>query len=185
MNTAATPAVLDRYLPWYSFRHRHTATLRSNDLARVFAAARELDLSQSWIIRTLFRLRGLPTARLRAAEFAAAMGWTTIAEAPPHEFVIGYWRSDRIEPVRDRTRFALPTARARQKVAFSFRFRRLGQDRIRVETETRVWCIGRAERRRFQRYWLLIHPFSALIRREVLRLIRREAEAPLDGRRAA
>lgn len=177
MIPSTTPALLDRYLPWYSFRHRHATTVRSNDLARVFATARGLDLSQSWIIRTLFRLRGLPTERLHAAEFAAAMRWTTIAEAPPHEFVIGYWRSDRTEPVEDRTRFALPTARAREKAALSFRFRRLTHDCIRVETETRVWCIGRTERRRFQRYWLLIRPFSALIRREVLRLIRREVES--------
>ena len=46
----------------------------------------------------------------------------------------------------------------------------------RLSTETRVRCSEDASRRRFRLYWAVIAPFSGLIRREVLRTIRHEAE---------
>jgi hypothetical protein len=43
-------------------------------------------------------------------------------------------------------------------------------------TETRVLCTDDEARRRFSLYWRLVGPFSALIRRVLLRRIKREAE---------
>jgi hypothetical protein len=45
-----------------------------------------------------------------------------------------------------------------------------------VETETRVACTDDDARHRFSRYWWRIGPFSALIRRVMLREIKRDAE---------
>jgi len=54
-----------------------------------------------------------------------------------------------------------------------------------LTTETRVLCSGTAALRSFKRYWLVVGPFSGLIRRHILRAIARVAEAPpLDTRRA-
>lgn len=46
-----------------------------------------------------------------------------------------------------------------------------------LTTETRVLATDRITRRRFGAYWLLIRPGSGLIRREMLRLVARRAEA--------
>ena len=46
----------------------------------------------------------------------------------------------------------------------------------RVTTETRVLCADDA-RPKFRLYWMLIRPFSGLLRRFMLRAIRQEAEA--------
>ena len=54
----------------------------------------------------------------------------------------------------------------------------------RLFTETRVRCLGRSSRRWFRLYWLVIRPFSGLLRRAMLSGIRARAiskmpEAPL------
>ena len=51
-------------------------------------------------------------------------------------------------------------------------------DRGRLSTETRVHVGDPASRRKFRRYWLVIRPFSGLIRILLLRAVRRRAEAP-------
>ena len=50
-------------------------------------------------------------------------------------------------------------------------------DGSRLETETRVFLTDRASRRRFAAYWLVIRPFSGLVRRRWLQAARRRAEA--------
>jgi hypothetical protein len=50
-----------------------------------------------------------------------------------------------------------------------------------VRTETRVAATDAGSRRRFARYWRLIYPGSALIRRMWLRAIRKRAEAAEAG----
>jgi hypothetical protein len=47
----------------------------------------------------------------------------------------------------------------------------------RLETETRVFLTNAAARRRFAAYWLVIRPFSGLIRRSWLKAAKRRAEA--------
>jgi hypothetical protein len=46
-----------------------------------------------------------------------------------------------------------------------------------LSTETRILCTDDRNRRRFRRYWAVVRPFSGLIRIELLRIVRREAEA--------
>ena len=58
------------------------------------------------------------------------------------------------------------------KMAFNFRL-----DGSTLSTETRVLLTDERSRRAFRRYWLVIRPFSGLIRRAWLRAIARRAEA--------
>jgi hypothetical protein len=46
-----------------------------------------------------------------------------------------------------------------------------------LSTETRIQCFGDAARRAFKLYWLLVGPFSGLIRKEMLRMVKQHAEA--------
>jgi hypothetical protein len=48
----------------------------------------------------------------------------------------------------------------------------------RLETETRIFLTDAGSRRRFAAYWLVIRPFSGLIRRFWLRAAQRRAEQP-------
>jgi hypothetical protein len=171
------PDLLDQFLPRWTFAHRHAIVVDSGDIAAIYDIARDVNLAKSRFIGPLFKLRGLPAKELNARAFAAAMGWSEMAQRLDTEFIIGYWRSHRVEPVFSRAQFLGNTPGARQKVAFSFRFSRLGPDRVRVDTETRVLCIGRFRTWRYRLYWMATKPFSSLIRKETLKLIKREAEA--------
>lgn len=177
--TSGRPGLIDQYLPRYTFSHRYTTVVRCGDIGRVYDIARDVDLSRSRVIPLLFRLRGLPHGQWRARAFCAAMRWTELAQTPPTEFLIAYWRGGpdnrnrRIDNVRQ---FCDALPGATQKVGFTFRFRQLDARRVEVDTETRVLCIGARSRFAFFCYWVLIKPFSGLVRREILRLIKREAE---------
>jgi hypothetical protein len=55
----------------------------------------------------------------------------------------------------------------------SLRFEARSYGTTHLVTETRVVCADPAARRRFALYWLLIKPFSAWIRRDMLQAIAR------------
>lgn len=175
-SSSVDPCLLEQHLPRYTFGHRYDIVVDNGCLDTVYEVARNVDLSRSSVIPFLFRLRGLPTRQLRAREFTRAMGWTDLGEERPSEFLIGYWKSDRVERVDDPRLFAREMPGIRQKVAFSFRFHALNPGQVRVETETRVQCIGRAAKLSFWVYWVAIRPFSGRVRTEVLRLIKQQAE---------
>ncbi len=71
-------------------------------------------------------------------------------------------------------RFAKP---GYAKMALNFHLQPLGASgAMLVSTETRIHLTDARARRRFGRYWLLIGPFSALLRLTMLRAIKRRAE---------
>jgi hypothetical protein len=47
-----------------------------------------------------------------------------------------------------------------------------------VTMETRVTCTDQDSRRRFRRYWLLVGPFSHLLRKTALRVYAKKLEGP-------
>jgi hypothetical protein len=57
------------------------------------------------------------------------------------------------------------------KIAADFRAKPVGEARSRLSTETRVLPLDGMSRRLFRAYWLVVGPFSALIRRRWLRAI--------------
>ncbi|MSO96988.1 MAG: hypothetical protein EXR11_02050 [Rhodospirillaceae bacterium] len=63
------------------------------------------------------------------------------------------------------------------KLAWGFSVTDLGGGRCRVDTETRVQCCDAKTKRWFTMYWLIIRLPSGAIRRDMLRIIKRRAEA--------
>src|SRR5438132_9732473 len=96
---ATTQGLIEKYLPQYTFGHRYGIVVDSGSIETVHRIARDVDLSKSMIIPLLFKLRGLPVAKLNGRGFTATMGWTDVDESVPTEFLIGYWRSNKIEPI--------------------------------------------------------------------------------------
>ena len=63
------------------------------------------------------------------------------------------------------------------KVAWGYSVRELAPGRCLLCTQTRILCFGDSARRKFKLYWMVVGPFSGLIRREMLRLAKRRAES--------
>ena len=78
-----------------------------------------------------------------------------------------------LDGLADFTAFARPGF---AKAALSFTFSAEGRA-TRAATETRVQATDDAARRAFGRYWLVVGPFSGLIRRRWLAAIAARAEA--------
>jgi hypothetical protein len=62
------------------------------------------------------------------------------------------------------------------RIAANFLVEPLADGRSRLSTETRVAAVDDRGRRAFRRYWRLIGPFSALIRRRWLAAVRRSLQ---------
>ena len=182
--------LLDEFMPRWDFCERHQGLARAAP-RDAFEAAWELDMARSPVTRALLRLRELPYRLLKrdvaSKGFGSTMadmfelGFILLARQEPHEFVFGlvgrFWSLDfcmeKLTPQQFKT-FAEP---GNAMVAANLRFEPRGEGLTRLYTETRVRCLGPRAKRGFRRYWTVIRPFSGLIRREWLRVIRNEAEA--------
>jgi hypothetical protein len=167
--------LLDEVLPEWHFRERHRRHVDAEP-ARVFAAVHEVTLAEMPVVRVLVRMRGMHArgARPILDEMGRA-GFALEAERPLRELVFAAvgqpWklRGGRRRPGVDFRTFREP---GYAKMAFDFRL-----DGSTLSTETRVLLTDARSRRAFRRYWLVIRPFSGLIRRVWLRAIARRAQA--------
>ncbi len=66
------------------------------------------------------------------------------------------------------------------KAAWNFFIEELGDGRVRLTTETRVRCTSGGAL--FRLYWFFVGPFSGWVRREMLRLIKEDAEKGVQPR---
>lgn len=174
------PPLIDTFLPEYTFGEYHH-TLVHSPVKTVFACARDVDMSGSRLIRTLFALRGLPTRNMTLRGFVADVGFTNIAENQPTELLIGFWVKRKIRPITDPEAFRANAISARIRVVWNFRCEEAGEGQTRLSTETRVLCRDALTTTVFGLYWFAIRPFSGAIRKELLRIIKQDAES-IEGR---
>jgi hypothetical protein len=170
--------LIDDFLPIYHVTEHHETDVRA-PVKEVYTALRSFDLSDSTMIRWLFRLRGLPQYSL-SLDGLLKMGFTVLGEIPQQELLLGmvgrFWTlSGDIQRV-DADSFRKFGKKGYAKAAWNFTLSQENDGITLVATETRVYCLDNASRSRFRLYWLLIGPFSAWLRKETLRIIKRHAE---------
>jgi hypothetical protein len=166
---------------------------------RVFAALATTDFGTSGLISLLFVLRGIPALltapretidkiRHRRPDSALTLeritkdGFGLVAERPGQEIVLGvtgrFWKaSPKLKPA-DREQFRVGPPPGEVLVAWNFLVEPAPKAHARISTETRIQAADVDTRLTFKRYWLLVHPGSALIRRAMLGAIAREANRP-------
>jgi len=171
--------LIDQVLPTCDISARYKMDIHA-PIERVYSSARYLDMSDSWMVRWLYRLRGLPQNSL-TLDGMLKWGFVLLADQPSQEIVFGligrFWtHSAQIQPVTADT-FVEFHQQGYAKAVGNIAFTPQGADLVRVTTETRVYCPDDASRRNFRLYWLVIGPFSGIIRKEWLRLIKQQAEA--------
>ena len=166
--------LIDQFLPTYHFAEQHSRRVRA-PAHRAAALLRSVDLSQSWLIRTLFRLRGVPAGGL-GTMFDEA--FTVLQDDPMRGIVVGsvgrFWRiGGGIVPIVDAREFSSNDAQGCARLAWAFEFTPTPDGGCLATTETRVSCNDEAALWPMTAYWVLIRPASGLIRREILRLLAR------------
>jgi hypothetical protein len=185
--------LIDEFMPVFDVSEYHETTVRA-PIEAVYAALRTTDLGGSPMIKLLLRLRALPATfttseprrnqRLKLnLDAILKAGFVLLGESPPNEMALGvigrFWNlsGDRCRVNTDEfVDFDRP---GYAKAVWNFSLVEETEGITRLATETRVRCMDDASRRRFRMYWALIAPFSGLIRREALRVIRRSSEFKL------
>lgn len=192
-----SPLLLDEFTPHFDVAVVHSHVLRAVP-AECYRAATEVDLYRAPPVRALLGIRALPrrvARKLRLRHAAAStpgtspdsfrlmdlvdMGWLLLGETPGVELVLGQvsqpWRSiaDATEGPTTPDQFINFDEPGYAKIAAGLRIDCYGNDSSIMTIETRV-ALTDESRRRFKRYWLIVEPFSSLIRRLAFRLVTTE-----------
>lgn len=182
--------LIDDYLPRYDVSEYHEAIVPAS-AAATYAAIEQADLAGSWLVKLLFGLRGLPSLLSgdRRSPFAPVTlrdvekaGFCRLAEDPGREIVLGvtgsFWKPTGNVARTDPARFREPPPEGTARAVWNFVVAERGPGESLLSTETRVLCADEASLRSFRRYWLVVGPFSGLIRTLMLRSI---AAAAVEG----
>ncbi|MGH7712817.1 MAG: hypothetical protein ACREOG_16120 [Gemmatimonadaceae bacterium] len=182
---------LDEFMPVYQFHERHTVRINASR-ARVYQSIVGVTAGEVRFFGFLTAIRRLgrpgPESILNAPEplplldVATRTGFLTLANEPEREVVVGTVvlapASARTEPPPTAEAFRAIAAAGFAVAALNFLISPNDSQSTVLTTETRVFATDRATQRTFAKYWRVIYPGSALIRRNWLRAIRLRAERP-------
>lgn len=179
--------LLDRFIPAPEVVEHHRVRIAAPaDI--VISTARSIELLNSRMIRTIFKLRelalgGQPDDRRHPAGLLPQMqsiGWVVLAERAGREIVLGAvtqpWQANpvfRPVPSGEFTAFREP---GYVKIAWTLRADPIGENESTFHTETRVATTDDETRKRFQTYWSFVAPGVELIRLAMLRPLKKAAE---------
>ena len=171
----------EHFKPAYDVVMHHAVSVPAPAPA-VWSALHSADFASAWYVRALLILRGLrrPAQRDRLTLDRVVRGvFIPVGEREGSEIALGlvgrFWTASggrvTVTP-EDFKRFATP---GYARAVWTFIIEPVGPETTRLTTETRVACVDAASRRRFRLYWLVVRPFSGLIRRAMLAAVAREA----------
>ena len=174
--------LIDEFMPEFDFSERHETNIRASR-GQVFRAVYSADLADSWIIWGLFALRGLGWSRASKKLTLSDMtgdGFTVLGEKSDEEILLGlagkFWTPTGNLQKVDAGNFREFGEKGFAKAVWNFSIDETAGE-TRLTTETRIQCLDEESRRSFGFYWTFIQPFSGLIRKEMLKIVKRKAES--------
>ena len=178
---------LDRFMPACEIAERHHVHVAA-PAAITLAAACDVDLQQSAIIRAIFKGRELilgsdpdqPGHPRGLVPFAKGLGWGVLDEIPGREIVFGAvtrpWEANVVFRALPPHAFAAFNEPDYVKIAWTLRADPIDARESIARTETRVTTTDPGAREKFRRYWAVFSPGIVLIRRVMLKRVKAEAE---------
>jgi len=183
---AADP-LLDRFIPSYEIAERHQIKVAA-PAEITLAAAREMDLNQSLIVRAIFKAREVvlgadPDAATRPRGIVAltmSIGWGVLAELPGRELVMGAvtqpWKANVVFRALPPDEFAAFNEPGYVKIVWTLRADPVDATYSMFRTETRAVATDAEARRNFRRYWSFLSPGIIVIRWMSLAPLKADAE---------
>jgi hypothetical protein len=184
---AAKDALLDEFMRDFDVRERHVIPVAA-PAEVTLAAAREIELQSSPVVRAIFRARELllgstPDTTPRPAGLVdqmKAIGWAVLAEDPGREIVMGAvtrpWEPNPAFRAVPPGRFAAFAESDYVKIAWTLRVRPGPSGGCVFSTETRAVATDDTARREFRLYWSFLSPGIILIRAAMLPVLEAAAE---------
>ena len=170
--------LIEDFLPKYDFAETHDIAVCASAEA-VFSAVDEVDLSESWIVRGLLFLRGLPVGHLRLRDLRGS-NFEVLGTRENEELLIGlagkFWMPTGHLQKVNAGNFREFDKKGFAKAVWNFSVDTERENETHLKTETRIRCLDDESRRSFRFYWTFVQPFSGLIRTEMLKVIKKKAE---------
>lgn len=178
---------LDEVLPRYQFQEHHSRYVDAS-ASEVWRALHEVKASDIRLFRTLTTIRrfGRPgpesilnaPAQLPILDVALRTSFVPLGGETERELVIGTTviSPDGAAVPRTPDEFRALAAPGFAVGVMNFRIEPDARGGVLLTTDTRVFATDPPTQRAFARYWSLIYPGSALIRREWLRAVARGAK---------
>jgi hypothetical protein len=168
--------LIDKYLSAYDFNEFHSIKVNASATG-IYDKMLSCDVSPSFLISFLFRLRGMPK-HLYTINHLTKLGFVKLDEQPGKEIVYGIITSSPtfnccqsdITPAS----FIQNTDASVIKAAINFQLQEESNSQHIISTETRVWCGSKTMRSKFRLYWFFVKPFSQLIRSAMLKKMKQE-----------
>lgn len=158
---------INGWLPTFDVAERHEI-LVSLPPEQALGQALAAPAAPDGFVRLLFRLRGLrPGGSIQ--HFMAANGFTVL-EQTPTTYVVGLVARGRRVQLANAAAWQAASLPGSVKIAADFRAEPVAGG-SRLITETRVSATGGLALLSFRAYWLMVGPFSKLIRRRWLRAV--------------
>ena len=123
--------LIEKYLPNYQFTETHSIIINSSQ-ENCYKEMFQLDLSQSWIIRNLFELRGLPSSAQELSRFADGMNFTLLEENKFFEFIYGFKVKNSIERINNKKSFIENDLGYSYKAVWNFEFDKILKDKTKI-----------------------------------------------------
>ena len=180
-------SLLDRFMPAYEVVERHHVRIAA-PAGVTLAAAREMDLLGSGVVRTIIKARetilgATRDDRARPRGLVAEMqslGWGVLAYVPGREVVVGAvtrpWEANVTFRALPPDQFAAFSEPGYVKIAWTLRAEAISTTESRFLTETRAIATDQTARAKFRRYWSFLSPGIILIRWAMLGPLKVEAE---------
>lgn len=179
---------LDEYMPNYCFSERHQQILAASPDV-VYQLLKRLDLSKPLIIKVLLKMRSLFKSGKRSGqlghgqlvleELPAITGFMMLDQVENEELVIGrvgrFWLPDGGVVQIPVEEFKAYREIGFGKVAWNFYMASEQNGKTILTTETRIHIEGKLATMLFTLYWMIVRPFSGLIRIRMLKEIERQA----------
>jgi hypothetical protein len=186
-NVEDADQLLDHVMPMYEVAERHHVRVAA-PADVTFAAACDIDLQQSAVVRTIFRAREVimgsePDRATRPRGLLAltkSLGWGVLAEVPGREVVMGAvtqpWEANVVFRPLPPDAFATFNEPGYVKIAWTLRADATGTTESVFRSETRAVATDATGRAKFRRYWSFLSPGIIVIRWTMLQPIKAEAE---------
>jgi hypothetical protein len=193
MSLTGAPPLLDELMPQPDVRERFATIVRA-PAPLVLDTACHFDLQSMWLVRIIFRMRGVlmrtPAASERTRQGILAetlgLGWRLL-HRDERSVIVGArcqpWRGDVVFTSIPPDEFARYDRPEQVKILWTLEVDALGPAETRFSHETRAAATDDGARRRFHRYWRWARFGILAIRYLMMPAVRREAEARWQGTR--
>ena len=176
--------LIDDFMPNFEFGDSQKTEVKA-PVDASYRAIKTFDMSESTTIRWLFKIRGIPTNNLTLRDLER-VNFKILGEKQNEELLLGLAGQFKtltggllnLSPEQFRG-FNEPGF---IKAAWNFAVADIGNGKTRVATEIRVTATDAASLAKVKGFWGMLKPPSAMIRKEILKLIKKQAERESKGK---